>query len=85
VALAAARRGSCPVLVAKLDRLSHEVSLHQWADERHPFDRDDGEATDATPLAADAVLHVENLVTPVEAKLATASRPARGAKWWRAS
>jgi hypothetical protein len=25
VALEAARRGSCPVLVAKLDRLSHDV------------------------------------------------------------
>ena len=38
-------------------------ALHQWADERQPFDRDDGEATDAAPLAPDAVLHVENLVT----------------------
>jgi len=37
--------------------------------ERRPFDRDDGGVTDAAPSATDAVLRVENLVRPVEAKL----------------
>ena len=73
------------MLVAKLDRLSHDVHFISGLMSVTHLIETTAKLRMPHPWAADAVLHVENLVTPVEAKLATATRPAHGAKWWRAS